>query len=127
MVAGLVIGCAGAASSGAGAPATTGTTTTTTTTGDAARAIVEADIIQLQGGLLYALSKSGTVSLVDVSVPDRLTLVGQTTVPGQPFEMYLLGGTLVVMSNGGVDTYGGVTTTPTRTPPATAAGPSRAR
>jgi hypothetical protein len=110
LVAGLVIGCAGAGS-GAGAPATTGTTTTTTTSGDAARAIVEADIIQLQGGLLYALSKSGTVSLIDVSVPDQLTLVGQTTLPGQPFEMYLLGSTLVVMSNGGVDAGGVVTTT----------------
>lgn len=113
LMAGLLIGCAGAASSGAGAPASTATTTTTTTTtsGDAARAIVEADIIQLQGGLLYALSKSGTVSLVDVSVPDRLALVGQTTLPGQPFEMYLLGSTLVVMSNGGVDPGGNVTAT----------------
>jgi hypothetical protein len=112
LVGGLGVGCAGAKSSSAGAPATTGTTTTTTTTSDdAARAIVEADIIQLQGGLLYALSKSGTVSLVDVSVPNQLTLVGQTTLPGEPFEMYLLGTTLVVMSNGGVDTGGNVTTT----------------
>ncbi|HEY4392461.1 MAG TPA: beta-propeller domain-containing protein, partial [Polyangia bacterium] len=109
MVAELGIGCAGAAGSGAGAPSTTGPTTTTTD--DATRAIVEADIIQIQGGLLYALSKSGTVSLVDVSVPDRLALVGQTTLPGQPFEMYLLGTTLVVMSNGGVDIGGTVTTT----------------
>jgi hypothetical protein len=115
LMAGAVIGCAGAkSSSSAGAPTTTGTTTTTTTTTtstDAARAIVEADIIQIQGGLLYALSKSGTVSLVDVSVPDQLALVGQTTLPGEPFEMYLLGTTLVVMSNGGVDTGGNVTTT----------------
>jgi hypothetical protein len=111
MVMGLVIGCAGAASSGAGAPATTGTTTTTTTSDDATRAIVEADIIQIQGGLLYALSQSGTVSLVDVSVPDQLALVGQTTLPGEPFEMYLVGTTLIVMSNGGVDTGGNVTTT----------------
>jgi hypothetical protein len=111
-VGGLGVGCAGVASSSAGAPATTGTTTTTTTTStDAARAIVEADIIQIRGGLLYALSKSGTVSLVDVSVPDQLALVGQTTLPGEPFEMYLLGTTLVVMSNGGVDTGGAVTTT----------------
>jgi hypothetical protein len=115
LMAGSVIGCAGVkSSSSAGAPTTNGTTTTTTTTTtstDAARAIVEADIIQIQGGLLYALSKSGTVSLVDVSVPDQLALVGQTTLPGEPFEMYLLGTTLVVMSNGGVDTGGNVTTT----------------
>ena len=38
-------------------------------------------------------------------------LVGQTTLPGQPFEMYLSGSTLVVMSNGGVDTGGNVSTT----------------
>jgi hypothetical protein len=108
-VVGLAIGCAGGASSPVGASGST--TTTTTTSGDAARAIVEADIIQIQSGLLYALSKSGTVSLVDVSVPDRLALIGQTTVPGEPFEMYLLGSTLIVMSNGGVDTGGTVTTT----------------
>jgi hypothetical protein len=111
-VVGLAIGCAGGARQTAGASGSTVTTTTTTTSSDAAaRAIVEADIIQIQSGLLYALSKSGTVSLVDVSVPDRLALVGQTTLPGEPFEMYLVGSTLIVMSNGGVDTGGTVTTT----------------
>ncbi len=108
----MALGCAGAADS-AGANTPTGTTTgttTTDTTDDATRVIVEADIIQIQSGLLYALSKTGTVSLVDVSVPDRLVLVGQTTLPGQPFEMYLSGGTLIVMSNGGVDTSGNVAT-----------------
>jgi MYXO-CTERM domain-containing protein len=108
-------GCAGVAeSSGADMAPTTGTTTGTTTTGttsdDASRVIVEADIIQIQSGMLYALSKLGTVSLVDVSVPDRLVLVGQTTLPGQPFEMYLSGSTLIVMSNGGVDTAGNIST-----------------
>ncbi|HEY6476345.1 MAG TPA: beta-propeller domain-containing protein [Polyangia bacterium] len=109
---GLAIGCAGGTRSTAGASGSTTTTTpTTTTSDDATRAIVEADIIQIQSGVLYALSKSGTVSLIDVSVPDRLVLIGQTTVPGEPFEMYLVGSTLIVMSNGGVDTGGAVTTT----------------
>jgi hypothetical protein len=111
----MAIGCAGGGRSSAGAPESTGTTTTGTTTtdtsDDATRAIVEADIIQIQSGLLYALSQSGTVSLIDVSVSDQLALLGQTTVPGQPFEMYLVGSTLIVMSNGGVDTDGNVTTT----------------
>ena len=37
--------------------------------GGAERAIAEADIIQIDGGRLYAMSKSGTMSVVDVSVP----------------------------------------------------------
>ena len=57
------------------------------------------------------MSKSGTVSLVDVSTPGRLALLGQTTLPGQPFEMYLRGNALVAMSNGAVSTSGGVTST----------------
>lgn len=97
-------------SSGASAPGTS-TTTTTTTSGDATRAIAEADIIQIDGGLLYAMSKSGTVSLVDVSSPGRLALLGQTTLAGQPFEMYLRGTSLVAMSNGAVATDGSVATT----------------
>ena len=35
---------------------------------------------------------------VDVSTPGRLVLLGQTTLPGQPFEMYLRGSSLVAMS-----------------------------
>jgi hypothetical protein len=90
-------------------PSTTPTTTTTTTTGDAQRAIAEADIIQLAGGRLYAMSKSGTVSVVDVTTPGRLVLLGQTTLAGQPFEMYLRGSALVAMSNGATGTDGNVT------------------
>jgi MYXO-CTERM domain-containing protein len=83
----------------------------TTATGGAQRAIAEADIIQIDGGILYAMSKSGTVSLVDVSTAGRLSLLGQTTLPGQPFEMYLRGNALVAMSNGAVSLSGGVTST----------------
>ena len=105
---------ANTASGSSGGTTTTPTTTTTTTTsGDAQRAIAEADIIQLQGGLLYAMSRSGTVSLVDVSTPGVLTLLGQTTLQGQPFEMYLRGSYLVVMSNAAVATDGTYGTTQT--------------
>ena len=89
-------GCAaGSESSGAAASASspTGTTTAAASTDpDPERAIAEADIIQLDGGLLYAMSKSGTISVVDVSAPERLVLLGQSRLPGQPFEMYLRSG-----------------------------------
>lgn len=108
----LAIGCAGVKSSGSSSAGETSTTTSTTTTsGDAQRAIAEADIIQIDGDLLYAMSKMGTVSLVDVSTPGRLVLLGQTTLPGQPFEMYLRGSSLVAMSNGAIGTDGNVSTT----------------
>jgi MYXO-CTERM domain-containing protein len=64
------------------------------------RAIAEADIVQLFAGRLYAMSKSGTLSIVDVSRPGRLTMLGQAYLPGEPFEMYLRGDDLVVMTNG---------------------------
>jgi hypothetical protein len=76
--------------------------------GEGQRAIAEADIVQLDGGRLYAMSKSGTVSVVDVSAPGRLTLLGQTTLPGEPFEMYRRGELLVVMANGAQGTGDGV-------------------
>jgi hypothetical protein len=68
--------------------------------GNAERAIAEADIVQLHGGRLYALSKSGTLSIVDVSRTGRLTMLGQAYFPGEPFEMYLRGDLLVAMTNG---------------------------
>jgi hypothetical protein len=113
----IVLGarCAGSStaqvSAGGGAPPTSTTTTTISTTVDAQRAIAEADIIQLQGSLLYAMSRSGTVSIVDVSTPGTLLLRGQTTLQGQPFEMYLRGTFLVVMSNAAVAADGTLGTT----------------
>jgi hypothetical protein len=77
----------------------------------AARAIQEADVVQLDGDRLYALSRSGTASIVDVSTPGHLALLGQTTLRGQPFEMYRRGDFLVTLSNGAVDPFGRVATT----------------
>ncbi len=109
-------------------PATPTTPTTPTATTSAARAIAEADIIQLDGSRLYALSKSGTASIVDIGTPRTLALLGQTTVRGQPFEMYRRGDFLVVMSNGAVGTDGTVppptTTTSGRPTTPTTAGPN---
>lgn len=84
----FVVGCG--ASSSSSAPQTT-------PPADAARAIAEADIIQISNGRLYAMSKSGTVSVVDVSQPAHLALLAQTTLPGTPFEMYLRDASLVTM------------------------------
>ena len=83
------------------------------TTTSAQRAIEEADIIQVDGGLLYAMSKSGTVSIVDIATPDRLALLGQTTLAGEPFEMYRRGDFLIAMSNDAVGADGRVTVTRT--------------
>lgn len=65
----------------------------------AERAIAEADIVQLADGRLYAMSRSGTLSIVDVSKPGRLSMLGQAWLPGEPFEMYLRGELLVAMTN----------------------------
>lgn len=74
----------------------------------AQRAVAEADIIQLDGGRLYAMSGSGTVSVVNVADPKNLSLLGTTTISGKPFEMYLRGTSLVVMSNAAVTGDGAV-------------------
>ena len=112
-VAGLAGGCSGgSASNGTGeAIAPPPPTSGTSANAQAQRAIAEADIIQLVDGRLYAMSKSGTVSIVDASQPGTLALLGQTTLPGQPFEMYLRGSFLVTMSNGAVAPDGHVTST----------------
>ena len=68
--------------------------------GSAERAVAEADVVQLEGGRLYAMSRSGTLSIIDVSRPGRLAMLGQAYLPGEPFEMYLRGDLLVVMANG---------------------------
>ncbi len=83
--------------------------------GGAERAIAEADIIQLDGGRLYALSASGSVSVVDVSVPGRLALLGQTRLGGIPFEMYRRGNLLITMWDGAITASG--TTVPPRPAP----------
>lgn len=67
-------------------------------TGGGERAVAEADIIQLDGGLLYAMSSTGTLSAVDVSTPGRLTLLGQVALAGEPFELYPRGDFLIALS-----------------------------
>lgn len=71
----------------------------TAPSGSAQQAIQEADIVELQDGRLYAISKAGTLSVIDVSKPGQLTLASQVFLPGQPFEMYLSGPRLVLLMN----------------------------
>lgn len=56
---------------------------------EAEKAIEEADIIQLKGTRLYALSKYGGLNVIDVSVKDQLKLLGKYKIEGEPFEMYV--------------------------------------
>lgn len=65
--------------------------------GSAEKAIQEADIIQLQGSRLYALSKYGGLSVIDVSVKDQLKLLGRYELSGEPFEMYVKDGIAFAM------------------------------
>ena len=70
---------------------------------DASRAVSEADIVQLdhEQNRIYAISKSGSLAIVDASIPAKLTLMGKTALSGEPFEMYRRGDILLTMSNGG--------------------------
>jgi uncharacterized secreted protein with C-terminal beta-propeller domain len=66
----------------------------------AERAIEEADIIKVSGDRLYALSQYGGLSVVDVSDPDDLKLLGRHRSTATPFEMYVRDDTVFVLYNG---------------------------
>lgn len=76
----------------------------------AQRAIVEADIVQLddEQDRIYAMSRGGTLAMVDAKVPGTLRLMGKITLSGQPFEMYRRGDVLLTMSNNAVSYDGNV-------------------
>lgn len=67
--------------------------------GDAERAIAEADIIQRDGDVLYALSQYSGLSVIDLSDPNDLTLLGRYESSAYPFEMYLRDGVVYAMFN----------------------------
>ena len=77
---------------------------------DASRTVLEADIVQLdhEQNRIYAMSKSGSLAVVDASQPGSLTLLGKTGLSGEPFEMYRRGNVLLTMSNRGVSSDGSV-------------------
>ena len=57
--------------------------------GETAREISEADIIQVAGDTLYALSAYRGLMIVDISNPSALRVLGRAPVYGVPFEMYV--------------------------------------
>ncbi|MCC6214926.1 MAG: beta-propeller domain-containing protein [Polyangiaceae bacterium] len=65
--------------------------------GGAERAIAEADIVQLDGDRLYALSRYGGLSVIDVSQRDRLKLLGRLKLSATPFEMYVRDGVVLAL------------------------------
>lgn len=56
---------------------------------DPAREIVEADLFQLDGGMLYLLNRYRGLVTIDVSDPDHLRVAGRLPFQAQPVEMYL--------------------------------------
>jgi hypothetical protein len=91
---------------GVGGTASTGGTSSaggskgTPSDGEAERAIEEADIVKIEGERLYALSRYGGLSVIDVSDPDRLSLLGRRRAQAEPFELYVRAGIALVLYNG---------------------------
>jgi hypothetical protein len=77
---GLIGGLAGGTGGGGllgGLSATPGTATDAAGGEAAERAIVEADIVQIAGDRLYALSRSAGLSIIDIGNPAQLRVLGQ--------------------------------------------------
>jgi uncharacterized secreted protein with C-terminal beta-propeller domain len=64
---------------------------------DAAREIAEADIIQMQGTSLFAMSRTGGLSVIDISNPSSLKILGRYRTSFTPFEMYVKDGIVFAM------------------------------
>jgi hypothetical protein len=65
--------------------------------GDGEVVVSEADIIQVEGDVLYALSAYAGLTVVDISDPDDLRSLGTWETDAEPFEMYVEGGQAFVM------------------------------
>jgi len=67
---------------------------------DGGREISEADIVFVDGDRVYALSAYGGLVVVDAANPDQgLPVLGRYRMHAQPFEMYVDGGQVFVMTN----------------------------
>jgi hypothetical protein len=67
---------------------------------EANRAISEADILQLSGDRLYALSRFSGLTVIDVANPASLRVEGVYRSAAEPFEMYVEDGLVYAMFNG---------------------------
>jgi hypothetical protein len=67
---------------------------------DGGREISEADIVFVDGDRVYALSAYGGLVVVDAANPDQgLPVLGRYRMHAQPFEMYVEGGQVFVMTS----------------------------
>ncbi len=66
---------------------------------DPARAIAEADILQIRDDTLYALSTYNGLTLIDISNPTELNQLGLYRTLATPFEMYLEDEIAIVLFN----------------------------
>jgi hypothetical protein len=93
------------ASGSAGSSTQNAASVPATTTGadngsaEASRAISEADILQVDGDRLYALSRYNGLTVIDVSDPTALRLEGTYAAAAEPFEMYVQDGIVFAMFN----------------------------
>jgi hypothetical protein len=67
--------------------------------GDGDVDISEADIVQVEGDRLYALSSYSGLTVVDMTNPDNLQALGTWETDAEPFEMYVDSGQAFVMFN----------------------------
>lgn len=88
------------ASTATGSPATTVPPMSAANDTDVARDIEEADIVKFEGTRLYALSRVGGLSVIDVADPANMSLLGRFKVNAEPFEMYVRDGIAMVLYNG---------------------------
>ncbi len=61
--------------------------------------IAEADVVHVEGNIVYALSRLSGLSIVDVSDHEKLRVLGRNRPGGTPFEMYIADTTAFVMAN----------------------------
>jgi hypothetical protein len=94
------------ASNAAGAPTTAPTTMAPintrapASTAGAQREIIEADIVQAQGDILYVLNRYRGLVLIDMTQPDQPSVIGRAPFQAQPVDMYLRDGkAYIVMSD----------------------------
>lgn len=65
---------------------------------DAEATLREADIVQIQGPRLYALSRGQGLSIIDIGQGDRLSVLGRYRLPqAEPFEMVSRGDVILAM------------------------------
>ncbi|RYE93877.1 MAG: hypothetical protein EOO75_03385, partial [Myxococcales bacterium] len=89
----------GSAGSGGGSPTAPGAAGSKGDEGtdDPKKTIEEADIVQVRGSRLYALSRYSGLAIIDVADADHLKTLGRYPLSGTPFEMYVRDNTVLAM------------------------------